>query len=136
MSRSKGAKQVGSTVGPWVRIDNEYFDAHPEDELFVRDLIPGEKRTFIWTNEYVALEGYDLYDALRRHVKNVPHEGASLRVAVLKIRRRRYMRVPVLDWPGRDRTKLWRIGIGGSLCEIPADSVLARCREKQQAAWE
>lgn len=122
---------------PWVAIDTAHFNDHPKDHVYVRDAMKGELSSLKKSKWLVELDGADLYDLLRKHLNAFPSSSAAIRVAVLKISRRVLLRCPVVDWEGRDPSYVWRQAAGGNLQQIPAESVIAKCRALvKQENWD
>lgn len=129
--------QQSTNEEPWAAADRAYFTAHPGHVVYVRDIMKGEVPSLKTSKLMIKLEGSGLYDSLRRHLRAFPPGGASIRVAVLKIGRWTYLRVPVLDWKGRDQSLVWREEADDNIRQIPAESVVARCKELiKQDRWD
>ena len=122
---------------PWVTPDRAYFRNHPGHLVYVRDIWPGEVPSLKISPLLIKLEGTGLYDALRKHLREFPPGAASIRVAVLKIGRWACLRVPVIDWAGRDWGYLQRETANDNLQEISVESVIAKCKAlAQQERWD
>ena len=122
---------------PWLARDRAYYVEHPRARMYVRDLLPGEASTLCGSELFLKLEGSGLYEALRKAMRSFSGGEASIRVAVLKIGRWKYLRCPVLDWRGRDKSMVWRLEADNNLREVPAESVIERCRQiLAQDRWD
>lgn len=119
-------------IAEWNRSDWLVFAKHRNVNYFTRDLHRGEVST-LPTTLIRRLEGGEwldqpLAELLRQRLKQCP-EGSSLRVTVVRVTARQITRFPVIDWPTRDKSKLWRLGPGTSLEEFPISDLIARVRQ-------
>lgn len=115
----------------WAAADRRHSREHPGTKVWCRDAEPGEWSTLRpltkleFGNEW---PGPPLWRVLKRAIKHFP-EGAKLRIAVLRVRPGIFVRVPIVDYEGRDPDSLQRLGPGGSLVELSARAVIKRLRD-------
>ena len=126
-----------SEIAPWVAVDRAHFHRHRDSSHYVRDLFNGEPKT-LHSKVYAELQGGEwpgpsLYDELQRRMRHVPAD-CKIRVAVLKLRPGTYLRIPTLDWEGRDKSKVFQLLGRTNLREVSIDEVIARCKE--MAEWD